>query len=108
MLSTVAVRGYRSLRDVVLPLGALTVITGADGLGKSTLYRALRLLAECGRGEVIGSLAHEGGVQSARWAGPAPVNRPVELELGYAADDIGYLVDLGLPYLRCPCLTATR
>jgi predicted ATPase len=69
MLSTVAVRGYRSLRDIVLPLGQLTVVTGANGSGKSSVYRALRLLADCGRGEVIGSLAREGGLQSARWAG---------------------------------------
>lgn len=97
MLSTVAVRGYRSLRELVLPLGRLTVVTGANGTGKSSVYRALRLLADCGRGEVIGSLAREGGLQSARWAGPAARNRPAELELGYAADDFGYLVDLGLP-----------
>ena len=97
MLTTVAVRGYRSLREVVLPFGPLTVITGANGTGKSSVYRALRLLADCGRGEVIASLAAEGGLQSARWAGPDTANRPVELELGYAADDVGYLVDLGLP-----------
>lgn len=33
-------------------------------------YRALRLLADCGRGEVISSLAREGGLQSVLWAGP--------------------------------------
>jgi len=63
------------------------------------VYRALRLLADCGRGQVIGSLAREGGLQSARWAGPGTRNRPAELQLGYAADDFGYLVDLGLPVL---------
>ena len=99
MLSTVAVRGYRSLRDVTLPLGRLTVITGANGTGKSSVYRALRLLADCGRGEAIGALAREGGLQSARWAGAVTRNRPAELELGYAADDFGYLVDLGLPQM---------
>ncbi|ETB03247.1 ATP-binding protein [Mycobacterium avium subsp. paratuberculosis 10-4404] len=111
MLHTVAVRGYRSLREVVLPLGRLSVITGANGTGKSSLYRALRLLADCGRGEVIGSLAREGGLQSVLWAGPEQPagsrrsgktegtvrSRPVSLELGFAADDFGYLVDLGLP-----------
>jgi predicted ATPase len=111
MLEVVAVRGYRSLRDVVLPLRRLTVVTGANGAGKSSLYRALRLLADCGRGEVIGSFAREGGVESALWAGPEQPSGarrtgvtqgtrrtgPVSIELGYAADDFGYLIDLGLP-----------
>lgn len=111
MLQTVAIRGYRSLREVVLPLGRLSVVTGANGAGKSSLYRALRLLADCGRGEVIASLAREGGLQSALWAGPEELKgarrtgkaqgtvrtRPVSLELGFAADDFGYLVDLGIP-----------
>ncbi|ULE33261.1 AAA family ATPase [Mycobacterium sp. IDR2000157661] len=113
MLQTVAIRGYRSLRDVVLPLARLTVVTGANGTGKSSLYRALRLLADCGRGEVIGSLAREGGLESVLWAGPeqpAGARRtgrvegttrtgPVSLELGFASDDFGYLVDLGLPQM---------
>src|SRR3954468_7668379 len=111
MLHTVAIRGYRSMREVVVPLTGLTVVTGANGTGKSSVYRALRLLADCGRGEVIGSLAREGGLQSVLWAGPEELGgarrsgqaqgtgrtRPVSLELGYASDDFGYLIDLGLP-----------
>ncbi len=113
MLQTVAVRGYRSLREVVLPLGQLSLVTGANGTGKSSVYRALRLLADCGRGEVIGSLAREGGLESVLWAGPEQLGgarrtgnaqgttrtKPVSLELGFAADDFGYLVDLGLPQM---------
>ncbi|OBI09274.1 ATP-binding protein [Mycobacterium sp. E2462] len=116
MLQTVAIRGYRSLRDVVLPLSQLSVVTGANGAGKSSLYRALRLLADCGRGEVIASLAREGGLQSVLWAGPEQLSgahrtgkvegtartRPVSLEMGFAADDFGYLVDLGLPQAAGP------
>lgn len=111
MLNTVAVRGYRSLRELVLPLRRLTVITGANGSGKSSTYRSLRLLADCGRGEVIGSLAREGGLASALWAGPATLGaarrgasvqgtvrrESVSLAMGFAADDFGYLIDLGLP-----------
>lgn len=113
MLHTVAIRGYRSLREVVLPLAGLTVVTGANGTGKSSLYRALRLLADCGRGEVIGSLAREGGLESVLWAGPEQPSGarrtgrvegttrtgPVSLEMGFASDDFGYLVDLGLPQM---------
>ncbi|MCV7191330.1 AAA family ATPase [Mycolicibacterium brumae] len=111
MLNTVAVHGYRSLRELAVPLRQLTVITGANGSGKSSTYRALRLLADCGRGEVIGSLAREGGLNSALWAGPERLGgarrtgrtegtvrrESVSLALGYAADDFGYLIDLGLP-----------
>lgn len=113
MLRTVAIRGYRSLRETVLPLAGLTVVTGANGTGKSSLYRALRLLADCGRGEVIGSLAREGGLESVLWAGPDQLSGarrtgrvegttrtgPVSLEMGFASDDFGYLVDLGLPQM---------
>lgn len=111
MLTTIAIRGYRSLREIVLPLSELTVVTGANGTGKSSVYRALGLLADCGRGEVIGSLAREGGLQSVLWAGPENTSgarrtgttegttrtRPVSLELGFAATDFGYFIDLGLP-----------
>ena len=31
MLQTVAIRGYRSLRELVVPLRRLTVVTGANG-----------------------------------------------------------------------------
>ncbi|HEU5000093.1 MAG TPA: AAA family ATPase [Lapillicoccus sp.] len=113
MITTLAVAGYRSLRDVVVPLHPLDVVTGANGSGKSSLYRALRLLADCGSGRVTGSLAREGGLPSALWAGPETLggarrggyavegtrrSGPVSLRLGYASDDgFGYLVDLGLP-----------
>lgn len=116
MLKTVAVRGYRSLRDLVIPFGELTVVTGANGTGKSSVYRSLRLLADCGRGDVISSLAREGGLESVLWAGPETTGgarrtgttqgttrtRPVALELGFASDDFGYLVDLGLPQYAGP------
>jgi predicted ATPase len=104
VLHTVAIRGYRSLREVVVPLSGLTVVSGANGTGKSSVYRALRLLADCGRGEVIGALAREGGLESVLWAGPeqggaqgTTRTRPVSLELGFSSADFGYLIDLGLP-----------
>lgn len=111
MIDTVAVAGYRSLRNVVLDLGALTVVTGGNGTGKSGLYRSLRLLAECALGGAVGALAREGGLPSTLWAGPeqgtsqrtGPVQgtvrtSPVALRLGFAGnDDLGYAVDLGLP-----------
>ncbi|WP_243227239.1 AAA family ATPase [Microbacterium sp. CIAB417] len=104
MLQTIAVSGYRSLRDVVVPLGGLTVVTGANGTGKSNLYRALRLLAGAATGGMVEAVAREGGLSSLLWAGPehgggqGTVRRnPVAVRLGFASDELGYLVDLGLP-----------
>ena len=70
VLTTVAIENYRSLRNLRLPLKPLNVVTGANGTGKSSLYRALRLLADCASGRVISSLAREGGLESVLWAGP--------------------------------------
>jgi predicted ATPase len=113
MLTTLAVSNYRSLRDLIIPLQRLNVITGANGSGKSSLYRALRLLADTAQGRVVSSLAREGGIQSTLWAGPESFSRavrqgdhpvegtarkhPVHLRLGFTGDDFGYLIDLGLP-----------
>ncbi|MET0354004.1 MAG: AAA family ATPase [Plantibacter flavus] len=113
MIQTLAISGYRSIRDTVLPLHGLDVVTGANGTGKSNLYRALRLLASAGDGDVVGSLARDGGLSSTLWAGPEHVSHamvdgsvpvqgtrrsgPISLRLGFATDTLGYLIDLGIP-----------
>jgi predicted ATPase len=113
MLTTLAIANYRSLREVIVPLGSLNVITGPNGSGKSNLYRALRLLALTARGGVIPSLAREGGLQSTLWAGPERFSRAVlageqpvqgtvrkdvvSLKLGFASETFSYAIDLGLP-----------
>jgi predicted ATPase len=113
MLTTLAIANYRSLRNVIVPLQRLNLITGPNGSGKSNVYRALRLLAETAQGGVIPSLAREGGLQSTLWAGPENLGRAVKrgqykvegtvrkertnLRLGFAGDDFGYAIDLGLP-----------
>ena len=113
MLITLAVENYRSLRHLIVALGRLNVVTGANGTGKSSLYRALRLLADSARNGAIAALAREGGLPSALWAGPETVGRavregihpvqgtvrtkPISLRLGFAAEDFGYAIDLGQP-----------
>jgi predicted ATPase len=113
MITKLAISGYRSLRDVRLALGALNVVTGANGSGKSSLYRAVRLLADIAQGRIIQSLAAEGGLHSTLWAGPESFSRAmkkgeqlvqgtvrkasVSLKLGFAGKDYGYAIDLGLP-----------
>ncbi len=113
MLLKIAVSGYRSLRDVVLSLERLNLVTGPNGSGKSSLYKAIGLLAAVAQGRVISALANEGGLSSTLWAGPESFSRqmksgqqpvqgtsrkgPVSLKLGFASEDFGYAIDLGLP-----------
>jgi predicted ATPase len=98
MLETLAVQNYRTLRDFAIPLGSLNLITGANGSGKSNVYKALRLLAATAQGGAVASLAHEGGIQSALWAGPASSQeKAVSLGLGFTSSEFGYAIDLGLP-----------
>lgn len=113
MIRTVAVQGYRSLRELTLPLGQLSVITGANGSGKSSVYRSLRLLADAALNSVVSSLAREGGLPSTFWAGPETIARSVRqgthnveplakrnvasLKLGFGSDDYSYSIDLGYP-----------
>ncbi|MDR7275163.1 AAA family ATPase [Catenuloplanes atrovinosus] len=97
MIRTLAIEGYRSLRDLTVELGPLTVVTGANGSGKSSLYRALRLLAGAARNGTVAALAREGGLARTRWAGPPARSGPVAIRLGFSGDDYGYAIDLGLP-----------
>lgn len=99
MLDTLAVANYRSLRRLVVPLRRCTVVTGPNGSGKSSLYRALRLLADMARNGSVNALAREGGLASTRWAGSGRKG-PVSLRLGFAGEDFGYAVDLGLAQER--------
>jgi predicted ATPase len=103
MIRTLAIANYRSLRDVVVPLGQINVVSGENGSGKSNLYRALRLLAETAQGGVVASLAREGGLPFALWAGPQSASHsarrgePVSLRLGFSTSELSYCIDLGYP-----------
>lgn len=113
MIGTLAISGYRSLRELVLPLGRLNLVTGANGSGKSSLYRALRLLGDAAQNSVVAALAREGGLPSTLWAGPEEIGRavrrgdyaveptvrkkPFSLKLGFTNETYGYSIDLGYP-----------
>ncbi|MET1257161.1 AAA family ATPase [Aliikangiella maris] len=113
MLYALAIKNYRSILELIIPLQQLNVITGENGTGKSNLYKALRLLAETAQGGVINSLANEGGLNSTFWAGPENISRRMKrgevaveggprqqvkrLKMGFAGEDFGYSISLGLP-----------
>ena len=111
----VSISGYRSLRAIRFPVGQLTVFVGANGVGKTNLYRALQLLQASAAGTLARELASEGGMDSAVWAGKRKVNTPVRIKLyvslGSDTDKAGqssfdydeadvaysYAIEIGLP-----------
>jgi predicted ATPase len=113
MITKLAISGFRSLRDIRLNLEQVNIVTGENGSGKSSLFKALKLLTEVSRGQLFTSLAKEGGFPSTLWAGPEVISRamrsgevpiqgtrrkePIALKLGFASYDYSYLIDLGLP-----------
>jgi predicted ATPase len=96
-VDTLSVGNYRSLHDIWLPLANLTVVTGANGAGKSNLFRALNLLKAAASGRFAETLAREGGMPGALFAGPRPTAPRVELRLGVAFSDLRYELIAGLP-----------
>jgi predicted ATPase len=94
------VRGYRSLRKIELPLSWLTVVTGANGSGKSNLYRALGLMYRASQGGLARAIAEEGGMPSVLWAGPrvkTSKSEPVRMVLGFSCEGFSFEIQLGLP-----------
>ena len=99
--------------NLIVPLGQLNVITGANASGKSNLYRALRLLSETAQGGVVQSIANEGGLDSTFWAGPETISKQMRagevavqggpkrnsarLRLGFSSETFSYAISLGFP-----------
>lgn len=87
MLHSIHIAGYRSLLDLSLKLAPLTIVQGANGVGKSNFYKALKLFASLADGSFPAAMAREGGTPGCFWAGEVPgPPRPktVELTLGGA------------------------
>jgi len=103
------IAGYRSVRELSLPLKMLNVLTGPNGCGKSNLYNAVFLLAKTASGGFARAIAEEGGMRSMFWAGDRP-NRsrsssqkiPVRVTFGVRTDFYSYELSCGLPI---PALT---
>ena len=59
MITRVAIKGYKSFKDVALDLGALTVVIGPNASGKSNLLDAIGLLSRMVTGGTIRSAFDE-------------------------------------------------
>jgi predicted ATPase len=94
--------GYRSLQRIHYPMSRLDVFVGANGVGKSNLYRGLELLHAAAANTLGDQLARE-GLDLAMWAGrrasgprriklAASFSEPDRLEVSYRYD-----IEIGLP-----------
>ncbi len=93
--------GYRSLRALRMPVAGLSVFVGANGVGKTNLYRTLQLLQASAAGSLSQELAAEGGMESALWAGTRPAKQPAQIVLGVgfgqtAAGEPSYRYEIGI------------
>ena len=95
-LSELHIAGYRSIRELRCPLGSVNVIVGANGVGKTNLYRAMYLLHAGANGQLARTLADEGGMPSVLWAGSRR-DGPVRFTLGVTIDPLEYQISCGLP-----------
>ena len=105
-LTDIHIAGYRSVRSIHFPVRQLSVLVGANGVGKTNLYRALELVRAAATGELTMAIAREGGLASVMWAGRRrATDRPrlrfeVGLDAILPADEDGayqpcYAVEIG-------------
>jgi predicted ATPase len=97
-LSAVTIRNYRSVRNLSLPVEQLSIFVGANGVGKTNLYKALALLRRAADGTITRAIAEEGGLDSVLWAGPRTDRKPMRLVLKARFDELEYAVEVGLPH----------
>ena len=95
-------RNYRSLANIDVAFGRVTVIQGLNGSGKTNIYRALSLLSRGASGGFAQAALREGGMPSMLWAGvaaPTGRRRPraVRMVLGITVDELSYELAVGLP-----------
>ena len=99
MINHIRIKNFRSVRDIELELGALNIVFGPNGCGKSNIYKAIHLLTACADGKFSGYISDEGGLENIMWSGPgAPTDRfPRRLQIGCVTDEFDYQLQVGFP-----------
>jgi predicted ATPase len=95
MLRKFEVAGYRSLCNLRLDVGPTTVVVGANGTGKSNLYRSLQLVHDAASGRLARTVVGEGGLPSVLSATESP-SPGTELRLAVRLDEWRYELVVGL------------
>lgn len=110
-ITELRVEGYRSIRDLRVPLRRVNVLTGPNGCGKSNLYNSMFLLARAATGGFARAIAQEGGMPSVVWAGPpkksAPKRAPVRVKLAVVVEPFDYELQIGIVKFGSPVIEGT-
>jgi predicted ATPase len=99
--------GFRSFKSIAYPMSAFDVFVGANGVGKTNLYRTLELLRSAAANTLARDLVEEGGLDSALWAGVRRQSEPRRLRLAIGLANPGaprsgvtayrYEIEVGYP-----------
>jgi predicted ATPase len=89
-IAKVVVEGYASIQSATVDLGDVTILVGANGVGKSNFIDALGLLGRIVDGELGLEIGLRGGAQSLLHTGPQPASGiRLRIEASAAAGDTG-------------------
>lgn len=80
-LRAMSAQNYRSLRSIRMDLGPVNLFVGANGAGKSNLYRSLQLIKAAADGQFSRMIAEEGGILSAHWSGDLKKHQKAQIQL---------------------------
>jgi predicted ATPase len=95
-IERLAVKGFRSLADVVWEPGKLNVLIGPNGGGKTNLLKVVRLLKASAAGKLGKFVQREGGMQPMVWDGSAGA---IEIECKSRLNDYTIVLDrIGTAY----------
>lgn len=101
MLKSISIKNFRSIRQLDVALGQLNIIYGANGVGKSNLYKALFLLYNAALGQLPQTLVREGGFPQMMWAGDMgkldKTKGARRMVLSAELDSYEYELQLGFP-----------
>ncbi len=96
-ISAISIKGYRSVRNTHVNIGQISTFVGANGVGKTNLYKSLALLQAAAAGTVTRAIAAEGGIESVLWAGERKRGDPARLCLKAHFDEL-FFSEGGVPY----------
>lgn len=100
MIQQIQISGYRSLAEISLELGNITIVQGKNGTGKSNLYKSLKLLSRLAQGDLARAVSEEGGMPSLLWSGNGTAQRSTTWATTITHDQFTYDLVCGLPAAR--------